>query len=82
MEAKFWETTKDGQKLVAILTYDNGQITGKPVGNGKDILVKNILSDHVVVKGKIIKREDNPEAWFRGLPYQYDGTYLRAGLVE
>jgi hypothetical protein len=81
MKCELLETTRQGQVLVATLFFNDGQIEGI-TERGNDILLKSVLADQVVVKGKIIRRDDDPEAWFRGLPHQYNGSYLRARIVE
>jgi hypothetical protein len=82
MKAEFLELTPEGQIICAVLFLENGKVWGMPVGSGNEILVQGILSDHVIVRGEIIHRQDDPEAWFRGLPHYYNGSYLRARIVE
>lgn len=67
-------TTELGQKVAVELTLEKGTITGKAF-DGHSRLLATALEDY---------REsgETAEVWMNDLPKIYNGSYLRARIVE
>ena len=83
MICELLRTTKDGQVPIAIIRFQNGEISVDPLGKNKsqeyidDILeVKGELPDGTILDSKV-----NPELWFNNLPRMFNGAYVRARMV-
>jgi len=74
-------TTRQGPVAAGTIIMHGGVITGQ-AEPGHETLMRTVMSSPVVLREGKVKREDNPEKWFRGLPYQYHGSYLQAELFE
>jgi hypothetical protein len=81
----------DGQEQVGIFTLvaPGGDV---PSSGGVNIscpdqyreMMLEILSEPQIVDGgeRMVKAEEDAEAWLRGLPENYDGQMLRAKIIE
>ncbi len=58
-----------------------GQVSSEST-DGYETLMESVLDHPVLVGGKRVALEDSPEDWFNGLPFQYDGSYLRARIIR
>ena|ERR1700694_250598 len=76
-------TTGDGQIVAGTLTEDNGKIASHPMP-GYETLCDNVLAGSHIVEGgrRQITADDDPQEWFRNLPREYSGSYLRARILD
>ncbi|MGH9453567.1 MAG: hypothetical protein ACRD2O_06310 [Terriglobia bacterium] len=44
--------------------------------------MRNVVSDPIFLYDRQVSSEGDPKRWFEGLPWQYNGSYLRAGIVD
>lgn len=68
-------------QFVGLIILDDGQAAGKAV-KGYEGLIGTILMDDVLVDDERISREEDPEAWFNGLPIQYHGSRIYATMRQ
>jgi hypothetical protein len=81
MKCQLLVSTKEGQELACTLVLRNGKISAKPE-KGYEMLAESVLTDSHFFEGEYISRRADPGKWFKALPYQYRGSYLRAILVQ
>lgn len=67
------------QSLVARLFFDGKKIS---VAQGKKNILHVLNEDGVVGKDQMVYRPKDGEKFMRALPWQFDGTRLRATLQE
>ena len=72
-------TTEKGQIVAGYIKLKNGKLSISPKGS---TLLRNICRDSIVYNNQQVSPKDNPSLWFEGLPYQYNGAYLRAEMVK
>jgi hypothetical protein len=49
---------------------------------GYEIFMKNVRREQTFANSKHFDSIRDPEGWFRSLPYHYDGSMVRAGIVK
>ncbi len=81
MKCQLLVTTEEGQELACTLVLRNGKISAEPE-KGYETLAESVLESSHFVEGKQIGPQDDPEEWFKSLPRQYNGSYLRALLIQ
>jgi len=74
-------TEPKGQVLAGTITFDGDKLE-HTITKGYEILMNDILEDSVYSKqkGGQVFAKDDPHTWFKNLPMQYSGSYLRAGI--
>jgi hypothetical protein len=82
MKCVLTANTDTGTVLRATVYFRDGKVTAEPATAADAIFVKDLLATGHPGNGKKITLADDPEAWFKGLPMQYHGTYLQAGMVK
>lgn len=82
----FLLTTKHGQRQVGSVTRDGDQITEVTAKKGSDLLMARVMQVEPIVHGgekyRRVSREQDPVAWFEALPIHYNGSYLRAKIID
>jgi hypothetical protein len=82
MKCAILVTTDHGQDLAGTFELTDGQITSQVVP-GFEVLMSNVLADSHFVLGKPrVTVTSDPLAWFNSLPKVYNGSYLRAQVLD
>lgn len=79
MNCEILVSTKQGQKVAGTVSF-NGVDVVQQARPGYENLMKNVMKSPVI-NGEKFTREENPEEWFKNLPAQYSGSYVRARMV-
>ena len=67
--------------LAGIIKLIDGKLDMQ-IRPGFDVLMENIMKESIFVNNKSVTPEDDPEAFFAGLPLQYRGSYMWAELKD
>jgi len=81
MKCELLETTDEGQQLAVTFTLEEGKVTAK-AEPGSEGIIGDLENQTVFAGGRRIKFKDDPTAWFMGLPEFYNGSALRAHMVQ
>jgi hypothetical protein len=81
MKCELLETTHDGQELAVTFTLEEGMVTAK-AEPGNEEIIDDLENQTIFAGGRNIKFKDDPTAWFMGLPEFYNGSALRAHIVQ
>jgi hypothetical protein len=80
MQCEILISKRNGQLVAGTLSLDGGNVVAH-ANPGFETLMQNVMNSPVI-HGKRFMREDDPEGWFNALPYQYNGSYMRARMVQ
>lgn len=83
---KILRTTENDVELVGKILLKEGQLyfNPEPGDSGNKLALERIQEYDCIVDGgtRLVTRVGDPEAWMRALPENFNGSYLRAQLLE
>jgi hypothetical protein len=80
MKCEILISKRHGQVVAGTVSLDGGNIVAH-ANAGFETLMQNVMNSSVI-HGERFTRKDDPEGWFNALPYEYNGSYVRARMVQ